>query len=226
MRGPASGPTRLHAPVEAVRHILRTAADDVTATRDRRLRPDLEERANGRAARELHRAEQVLLLARLAADTGARRGELAALQIGDLDGDVLTISRGTSHEIVGPTKTGRIRRLTLGATTAELWRSSVASWRAACPGLSPGLGAAAFGPWLFSRSPDHRTRLTTSCAGHWFSDLARRAGHGDVTLHLPRHTVATVLDGGLDAQTSDRPQPAVSSKCSQGAPTDAWNGEP
>ena len=55
----------------------------------------------------LHKAEQILLLAPLAADSGARRGELAALQIGDLDGDVLTITRATSNEIVGATKTGR-----------------------------------------------------------------------------------------------------------------------
>jgi integrase len=63
---------------------------------------------------------QILLLARLAADTGARRGELAAQQLDDLDGDVLTISRGTSNEMVGPTKGGRVRRLTLGATTARM----------------------------------------------------------------------------------------------------------
>lgn len=39
----------------------------------------------------------MLLLARLAADSVARRGELAALQIGDLDGEVLTIARAASN---------------------------------------------------------------------------------------------------------------------------------
>jgi hypothetical protein len=39
-----------------------------------------------RAGADLHRAEQVLLLCRLAADTGARRGELAALQLGTWTG--------------------------------------------------------------------------------------------------------------------------------------------
>ena len=97
MRGPTTSATRLHAPVDAVRRILQVATaevDDVggwTAAR-------------GGSAVEIHRREQVLLLARLAADTGARRGELAALQISDLDGDVLTISRATSNELVGPTK--------------------------------------------------------------------------------------------------------------------------
>jgi integrase len=194
MRGPAVGSTRLHAPVDSVRAILRTAADDVITARDQLLRLGLDDPRRRRAVRELHKAEQVLLLARLAADSGARRGELAALQIGDLDGDVLTISRGTSHEVVGPTKTGRIRRLTLGRATAELWHSSVASWHAQPSGQGP----AGFGPWLFSRSAEHDIRLTTSCAGHWFADLAHRAGRGDVTLHRLRHTVATVLVGQGD----------------------------
>ena len=44
---------------------------------------------------------------RAAADSGARRGELAALQFTDLDGDVLTIARGTSNEIVGPPSRSR-----------------------------------------------------------------------------------------------------------------------
>jgi integrase len=55
-----------------------------------------------------------------------------------------------------------------------------------------------FGPWLFSGRPNHATRLTTSCAGHWFADLATRSGHPDVTPHRLRHTVATVLVGRGD----------------------------
>ena len=50
-------------------------------------------------------------------------------------------------------------------------------------------------------SPDGSTtatRLTTSCAGHWFAALAERARHPDVTLHRLRHTVATVLVGQGD----------------------------
>lgn len=41
-------------------------------------------------------AEQTELLVRLAADSGARRGELAALKIGDLEGRVLQICRNIS----------------------------------------------------------------------------------------------------------------------------------
>jgi integrase len=194
MRGPSTGPTRLHAPVDAVCRILQVAVAEVDDARRRSAAA-----GDGQA---VHRCEQVLLLARLAADTGARRGELAALQIDDLDGDVLTISWATSNEVVGPTKTGRVRRLTLGATTAQLWRTSVATWRERAevdPGYDPGRSVAGrFGPWLFSRRRDHSTRLTTSCAGHWFAGLAERAGHPDITLHRLRHTVATVLVGQGD----------------------------
>ena len=89
MTGPTRAGVRLHAPVDHVRAILHVAQHQVTvaaAVNDGS--------AAGRA--RLHRAEQVLLLTRLAADSGARRGELAPLQLTDLDGDVLTIARATA----------------------------------------------------------------------------------------------------------------------------------
>jgi len=49
-----------------------------------------------RRLRSLFSAEQDLLLVRLAADCGARRGELAVLRLGDVDGRVLSIERGLS----------------------------------------------------------------------------------------------------------------------------------
>jgi len=118
MRGPPQPGVRLHAPVEQVRAILDHARQQVNAAVPA-------SGAGQPGASRLHRAEQVLLLTRLAADSGARRGELAALQLGDLDGDILTIARATSNEVVGPTKSGLIRRLTLGPTTAALWRHTV-----------------------------------------------------------------------------------------------------
>jgi integrase len=66
-------------------------------------------------------AEQDLLMVRLAADSGARRGELAALQFRDLTGRVLRIERSVSAEQVGEPKSGVGRSLTLGASTAVLW---------------------------------------------------------------------------------------------------------
>ncbi|MBW3647478.1 MAG: hypothetical protein KY440_06860, partial [Actinobacteria bacterium] len=57
--------------------------------------------------RRLHAAEQVRLLLRLAADTGARRRELGALHLDDLHDRVLHLDRGVSAELVTMTKTGR-----------------------------------------------------------------------------------------------------------------------
>lgn len=70
--------------------------------------------------RRLFSAEQGLLLVRLAADSGARRGEPAALKFADLDGRVLTIERGLSRGVLSSTKSKRTRRLTLGSTTASM----------------------------------------------------------------------------------------------------------
>ena len=74
-----------------------------------------------RARQQRQYAEQDLLLVRLAADGGARRGELAALSFGDRDGRVLHISRAVSAGEVGSTKARQARTLTLGASTARLW---------------------------------------------------------------------------------------------------------
>jgi integrase len=179
MRNPPHAGVRLHASVDQVREILHHAkieADDAQADFD----------GTGAAAARLHRAEQMLLLGHLAANSGARRAELASLQLGDLDGDILTILRSTSNEILGCTKSGRIRRLTLGHETAELWRELVGRWQRRDDGER-------FGPWLFSAAAGHQVRLTTSCLGHWFGALAHEAGHPDVTLHRLRHSAATNL---------------------------------
>lgn len=117
MRGPARPGTRLHLRAEEVIRLLESSetmvAEAIAGFDDSRL-----------ARARLHKAEQLRLLVRLAADSGARRGELVALRFGDLDGRILTIERGVSGEELGPTKTGRTRRLTLGRSTVALWEST------------------------------------------------------------------------------------------------------
>ena len=92
MRNPPNAAVRLHATVDQVRGILHYARVDLEVAGSvfdgSYFRP------------RCHRAEQVLLLAHLAANSGARRAESASLQFGDLDGDILTISRSTSNEIL------------------------------------------------------------------------------------------------------------------------------
>ncbi|HEX5563181.1 MAG TPA: hypothetical protein VFX52_16210 [Nocardioidaceae bacterium] len=113
-----------------------------------------------------HRAEQDLLLVRLAADTGARRGELAALRLTSLRGTTLHIDRAISGRQLTPPKSGRGRMLTVGTTTATLWHQLVSEWT---PQPVTDTEAddphATLGPWLFSADLDHRHRLGRT-SGH------------------------------------------------------------
>lgn len=177
MHGPAQPDPKRDVPVEVVQQLLQAASADIDAAAS--------DGSPGAAVR-LHRAEQLMLLLRLAADTGARRGELSALRTGDLHGRVLHLDRGISDEVVTTTKTNRTRRVTLGTSTAALWQHTINIWQAR-------LGDDRLGAWLFSADPDHRTRLRTASLGHWFAAFTRQHGQGAVTLHRLRHTVATAL---------------------------------
>jgi integrase len=176
MRGPTRPGTRLHLSTEEVLCLLETADALVAA-------------AVAWDTGRLHKAEQIRLLVRLAADSGARRGELVALRFDDLEDRVLTIERGVSADVLGPTKTGRTRRLTLGRRTVELWRSSERTWADRLP------DGEHLGPWLFSPEATHDVRLTAGALGHWFAELARVAEVPGATLHRLRHSVATFLVG-------------------------------
>lgn len=181
MRGPARPGTRVHVPQQDVLALLRMSQELVE-------KAEAGFDSSVSSLKVLHKAEQVRLLARLAADSGARRGELVALTFGDLAGRVLTIERGVSGEQIGPTKTKRTRRLTLGRTTVELWRASEQAWRGRGEG-------APFGEWVFSADKDHQRRLTASGMGHWFAELCAEADLVGVSLHRLRHSVATFLVG-------------------------------
>jgi integrase len=137
--------------------------------------------------RLLFSAEQALLLVRVAADSGARRGELAVLRHGDVDGRVLTIQRAVSHGVIGSTKTGRSRRLTLGATTATLIESHWNSW--------VNRGPAPVEDWLFAPTPARATFITADALSHKFRRLGVAAGVERPALHRLRHAVATHLVG-------------------------------
>ena len=179
MRGPGRVPPRRPLAEDQVRTLLATA--------ELRL---LEAHANHEATsrpstQRLHRAEQELLLVRLAADTGARRGELAALRLDDLDGRVLRIDRAVSAGVLTTPKAGRGRVLTLGASTATLWHTLTDHWqqRAGRP----------VGPWVFTADAAHRQPVQASTLGHRFDDIRDAAGLPEASLHRLRHSVATFL---------------------------------
>lgn len=141
VRGPARPKHRRHHSVEEVRDLL-TAAHDGVDRAAQALRQSLTDARR----KKLFAAEQTQLMVRIAADSGARRGELAVLKISDIDGRVLTIERGLSDNVLGTTKSSRTRRLTLGATTIEMIKNHVARW--------DGEYARADGnDWLFSTDP-------------------------------------------------------------------------
>lgn len=135
-----------------------------------KARAALAERPDSRGRTfELWRAEQDVLLVRLAADSGARRGELAALRVDDLEGRVLSIDRAAIGTVIGPTKTHQRGRLTLGATVAAYWVEHVEAWRA------HSMAGGQQGPWLFAADPC-RQGILPGCLSHRFNRLAEQAG--------------------------------------------------
>lgn len=132
-----------------------------------------------------HRAEQDLLLVRLAADSGARRGELAALRFADLQDRTLQICRSVSGDAITLPKSGRPRTLTVGTSTARLWHTLATDARTRTQGP--------LGPWVFTSDVAHHQRLTVGALGHRFARLREVAGVPGASLHRLRHNVATFL---------------------------------
>jgi integrase len=180
MRGPARPPARQPLSDTDVHQLL--AAADLAVLEALANTPEHPNRAGLQA---LQRAEQDLLMVRLAADTGARRGELATLQFTDLTGRVLQIARAVSAGQLTTPKSGHPRTLTLGATTVALWAQLHQQWltRAQQP----------IGPWMFAADPAHQHRLGAEVLGHRFARLAATAGVPAATLHRLRHHLATHL---------------------------------
>ncbi|MEV7046184.1 tyrosine-type recombinase/integrase [Amycolatopsis sp. NPDC051061] len=183
MRSPPRPYPRKHLPPPQVRQLIAVAERRRLDAAARLLeRPTSRQRAL-----DLFHAEQDELLVRLAADSGARRGELAALRVDDLDGRVLSIERAAKDAVIGPTKTHSRGRLTLGVTTARYWHNHVRVWR------HHPLAGDATGPWLFAARPDRQAPIQPAGLGHRFERLRNAAGLPDAMLHRLRHTVGTHL---------------------------------
>lgn len=172
------------------KHLHPTLGRNMLVEADRlaeKARAALEE-GPGSRARSLaaFRAEQTALLIRVVADTGARLGELTALQVGDLEGGRLTIERAAKGGgVIGPTKTHRRRTITLGAVAADRWRVHVEEWKSSPP-RQPGV-------WLFTTTPEAVQPLTPTGVTLRFRRLRTSADVPEATLHRFRHTVGTHL---------------------------------
>ena len=143
---------------------------------------------------------------RVAAATGARRGELWALRWTDLD----LVSGGllVSRNLVDPTgggwiekdtKTHQARRLSLDKTTVAILTRHRA-W-AAERALLCGVSLAADG-FVFSDQPSGSEPWLPNTVTHRFMDLCRRTGVTGIRLHDLRHMHATQLLGAnVDVRT-------------------------
>lgn len=108
------------------------------------------------------------------------------LRLSDLDGRVLTIERSLSAGVLGPTKLGRTRRMTLGSGTADMIRRHFQAWAAR---------EEPEGDWLFSPPPRRSAYITAGALSRRLARLGLASGVGEAALYRLRHGVATYLVG-------------------------------
>jgi len=147
------------------------------------------------AAHAVNRSLPVFL--RLAAVTGARRGELCALQWQHVDfqRQTLRIAGQVAHTAAGPvqrpTKTHAERRLTIDPVTV----AGLGELRGSLPGGDADR-------YIFSHDPDGTTPWSPDYATLAFARLANRLGIAKIRLHDLRHFAATMLLNGIDVRTA------------------------
>ncbi len=145
-------------------------------------------------------------LLRVAATTGARRGELCGLRWKDvnLDSGTLTISRSVvegTHGIVleKDTKTHSARRISLDPVTADALKDQHQRSADRALACETTIGEDAY---VFSRIPEARTPLTPGDVTKAFIALRNRCKLPTVRLHDLRHFTATrLLAAGIPVRT-------------------------
>jgi integrase len=156
-----------------------------------------------RAAYE--RDEQFGNFIRVAATTGARRGEICALYWDNLDFKNATLTIENSIiEVPGglrrkDTKTHASRSIALGKSTMEVFEAQRrnAEERAALVGESVRGDS-----YMFSHEPDGHKPWTPGNVTHKFAEIKRELGYHNMRLHDLRHFAATeMMAGGLPVRT-------------------------
>jgi len=140
----------------------------------------------------------------VAAVTGCRRGELAALQWKHLDGDSLLIN-SSAYAVGGvrgvkSTKSGRERRVNVDAPLLEFLKQ----WRERCEALASEFGVdysdACF---IFSSRPDGASPVNVDTMSTAFVRIARSCELPHVHLHSLRHFAATeLISSGIDPRAA------------------------
>ena len=141
----------------------------------------------------------------LAANLGARRGELCALQWGDVDLEAgeITIRRALTEGgpgvgiVAKPTKTNRDRTVAIDTATTALLRAHRHHR------MQEALAAGGrLGPWVFATDPLGLVAPRPDSMSRRFSRLRDELGLGHVRPHDLRHFVATqLLAAGVDPRT-------------------------
>jgi integrase len=148
---------------------------------------------------------QMRVYAVLAANLGARRGEICALQWPDVDLEAGTITVRRALVDGGPgvgivakgTKTTRDRAVALDAPTVGLLRS----YRRERMELALSIGVQP-GPWVFASDPAGVIAPRPDSVSRRFSKLRDELGLSHVRPHDLRHFVATqLLAAGVDPRT-------------------------
>jgi integrase len=143
---------------------------------------------------------------RLAAATGARRGELCALRWSDIDSDseTLVVARNLIAGDKGgwiekDTKTHQSRRIALDPATMAVLEHH----RVAADDIAASIGLVrSSGGFVFSSTPDGSEPWMPNHQTHRFRALCRRVGVEGVRLHDFRHMHASQLLGAnIDVRT-------------------------
>jgi integrase len=140
----------------------------------------------------------------VAATSGCRRGELAALRWSDYTDRVLHI-RGSAYALgrskgIKTTKTGRQRRVVVPEALAD----ALEAWRSRCAEIASQagveFGAACF---MFPARPDGFDPVNINSVSSSFRRVAKRLGMPLVHFHSLRHFAATeLISGGVDPRTA------------------------
>lgn len=153
------------------------------------------------------RSERLGMFVLVAAVTGCRRGEIAALRWADLVGDGLKI-RASAFDVgdehgVKATKTGKERVVIVD----PLLRGALDAWHARCVEMASAFGVT-LSPdsFIFSARPDGARPVNVHTVSSGLRLAADSIGLRHVHMHSLRHFAATELLGsGLNARdTADR----------------------
>ena len=140
----------------------------------------------------------------VAAVTGCRRGELAALRWCDYEGQALHV-KGSAYNVgrlkgIKSTKTGRQRRVAVLGSLVE----TLAGWKTRCEARASDVGVP-YGPecFIFSAGPDGLSPININTVSSSFRRVATSLDLPSVHVHSLRHFAATeLISSGVDPRTA------------------------